>query len=135
MVKVDAFTLAPSMLVIEGHQPIEKWEEAGRVIFGLQRSVYWWIGDFLKYGEAKFGDDIYQAIDDNVSLYLLNRCAAVSREFAPDERNMNLSWTHHQALCGLKKPMQRALLVQAEENHWDSRQMREHIARMKGMMP
>lgn len=134
MVNIGAFTLAPSMLVVNGHRPIEDWEETARVLFGLQRSVYWWIGDFVKYGEQKFGDDIYQAIDDNVSLDLLNRCVAVSREFDPTERNLNLSWTHHQALCGLKKPMQRALLMQAEENRWDSRALKEHISRMKGMM-
>jgi len=131
---IGAFTLAPSMLLVNGNKPIEEWEQSAQIIFGMQRSVYWWIGDLFKYGEQRFGDDIYQVADDSVSLELVNRCVAVAREFDPTERNMNLSWTHHQVLSGLKKPMQKALLVQAEENRWDSKELREHISRIKGMM-
>lgn len=131
---IGAFTLSPSMLMVNGYEDIEKWEASARIVFGMQRSVNWWIGDMFVYGEQRFGDDIYQIADHTVSEDLVGRCIAVSREFPPTERHMTLSWTHHQAVMGLAKPLQKAMLNKAEENGWDTATFREQIGRMKQVM-
>lgn len=132
MVNIGAFTLAPSVLIVNGMQDIEEWEKSARAVFAMQRSVYWWIGDMVTFGEARFGDDFYQAVPEGVSLDLLTRCATVSREFPPGERNMNVSWSHHQALVGWAPELKRTLLAKAESSNMSNADFREYLSRIKG---
>lgn len=128
---IGAFTLAPARLVVNGHKSLEEWEQSARVLFDIQRSVYWWIGDMIVFGEQQFGDELYQVADDTVSVDMINRCVSVSREFPPNERHQALSWTHHQLVVPYKKPMQQALLKKAEDNKWSTQQFREYLSRVR----
>lgn len=128
----EKFVLTPSRLSLTAPANLAEWEVLGRRLCNMQRSVSWWIGDMLVMGEATFGDDIFQAFDETMSPTLVERCARVCREFAPLERNATLSFTHHQVLLGLPKPVQQSLLDQAEVNGWDSERMRRAVKEIKG---
>ena len=78
-------------------------------------------------GEAQFGDEIYQAIDETFSLDLINRYAKVSRAFKRSERFATLSWTHHQLVSNMNPHLRNALLSRAEVEQWDTQQFRQFV--------
>ena len=129
--KIGPFLLTPCALVLDRETSLEEWEGPVRSLEAMQRSINWWLGDAVVRGEELFGDDVFQVFSDGVSVDLLTRCATVSREFPMAERNLALSWTHHFAVCGLPKPLQRALLSKAAVNNWGSGEFREHLAKLK----
>lgn len=43
-------------LKLETSIPIEEWLEAGRHLQQAERSVMWWIGDWVRFGKAAFGE-------------------------------------------------------------------------------
>jgi hypothetical protein len=131
MINVGAFTLLPSALVVNKPGDLLAWEASARTLFQIQRSVYWWIGDMVVYGDSQFGEDFNQVFDPNVSLDLTQICEKVSREFPPTERNYNLSWSHHRALLNYDKPFQRAMLAKAEYEGWSSKELSAHVSRVR----
>jgi hypothetical protein len=79
VIRRDSFLLIPSALMLERLPKDEQWESMAEHLFTIQRSIYWWIGDFVLHGESQIGDDIYQALDPSFSLSLIERCVAVSK--------------------------------------------------------
>jgi len=113
--------------MMESIPTMDQWESMANFLLSMQRSLNWYIGDFVVNGEAQMGDDIYQAFDLGFSSSLIRRCAAVSREFPIGERNLNLSWTHHFLAMGLKKNVQATALTRAEMECWDTGQFRDYL--------
>ena len=68
-----------------------------------ERSVMFWIGDWLNYGEkANYGDKYTQALEVTKYDYQTLRDAAwVSGRIQLSDRSDNLSWTHHRAVAAL----------------------------------
>ena len=129
---IGAFTLAPNMLVVNGIDPIADWEKSTKVVLMLQRSVNWWIGDIIVYGEQRFGDDIYQVFDpDYVSESLLERCVWMSRQYKPQDRNPSLSWTHHKEVASFPHAVRMAILAKAAMNNWGTTEIREYAKRLR----
>lgn len=81
---------APADLTFEHYQQI------GRTFQQIQRSIAWWVGDWLNEGERRFGDMYLQAIEETGKSYeTLIKWKAVSDRIAKDIRQKSLSWTHH----------------------------------------
>lgn len=131
MLNAGAFTLLPSTLIVNKPGDIMAWEQGARFIFQVQRSVYWWIGDMVVFGDAQFGEDLNQIFDPDTSLDLTQICEKVSRAFPPSERSLNLSWSHHRALLSFDKPFQKAMLAKAEMEGWNSKELSAYIARVR----
>jgi hypothetical protein len=75
----------------------DEWTADGERIQSAARSSMWWLGDWLCYGDVRWGDRAEQAVD-NVGLDFdtirAARWVAMSIEF--DRRRATLSWSHHQ---------------------------------------
>jgi hypothetical protein len=127
----DNFLLIPSCLLIEAPPEFEQWENMANYLLSVQRSLYWWIGDYIVYGEAHLGDDIYQAIDPSFSLRLIEQCAAVSRAFPLQDRHTSLSWSHHQCVLGLDPKIQQAALRKAEVEQWDTKAFKRYVSEFR----
>jgi hypothetical protein len=121
------FVLAPSALYMTKPSSIEDWTELSTFLCNLQRSTPWWLGDMQVRGEQAYGDDIYQAFDETLSINMLQRCYKVAREFPPGSRNTVLSNSHHAQLVGMPKEVQSALLARAELEGWDNEALRKAI--------
>jgi len=90
-------------------EAMEKW---GRDLADLQKSCNWWIGDLAIAAKAKLGEDNYsQVFPVDVSIGLIQRCEAVSRAYAPKDRNPGASWTVH--MTHANKPNRVALVAAA----------------------
>ena len=66
----------------------------------------WWLGDWLNFGESRYGETYSQALDATGYEYATLRQAkwAASR-YEMSMRIDNLSWTHHVIAAGADEPL------------------------------
>ena len=114
--KIGPFALLPARLAIVEHAPLEDWEEPIKTLFDLQRYVSFYIGDAILFGEARFGDDIWQSVPLDVSERMTMRLAGVASKIPPEDRFPTLSWTHHVTALRIEDvKLRRALLRRAAQ--------------------
>lgn len=109
----------------------ERWQEIGSTLQQMHRSINWWIGDWLAYGEDNFGEDAYQAIqavtgrgDDSI-----NQTVWIAKSFPPHLRIDGVSWSHHRAVADLDPVERTELLTTAAREHWSTRVLRDEVER------
>ncbi|MCW2226998.1 MT-A70 family methyltransferase [Bradyrhizobium elkanii] len=106
------------------------WSEIGNTLRGVEGAIQWWIGDWLNFGEKKYGETYSQAIDATEYTYQsLADAKWVSEKFGFSDRSENLSWTHHRVAAGTPDPG--ALLSLAEQNGWSVRELRNEVNKRK----
>jgi hypothetical protein len=106
------------------------WSEAGRRLGTIGRGVGWWIGDWLLYGNRRFGERYARA--GRITGYdvqtLMNMVYVASR-FAPARRRERLSFSHHAELAPLAPEDQERWLSHAEAERLSVRCLREELRR------
>jgi hypothetical protein len=73
-----------------------QWLNVGRRLGAVSRCNKWWVGDWLQYGAARWGERYSEAA--KVTGYdpkSLRNIAYVASRFAPSRRRDDLSWSHH----------------------------------------
>ncbi len=78
------------------------WVQAGRKIGALGRGAQWWVGDWLLYGNFRWGQKYAEAA--RITGYdagSLRNMAWMATQFPPDRRRAALTWCHHAAVGGL----------------------------------
>jgi len=89
-------------LHIPENTSFEDWSRLGSTLQQMEKSVMWWIGDWLRFGERKYGDTYTQAIEaTGYSYNTLAQAKRVASAFEPCSRLQNLSWSHHQEVVSL----------------------------------
>ncbi|HVQ45121.1 MAG TPA: hypothetical protein VMT30_09280 [Candidatus Saccharimonadia bacterium] len=96
----------------------EEWCSAMETLQTMDRSVKWWIGDLILFGEAAYGGDASQAFPDAFSgspfaESTLRAAAWVSAAFPRGTRVEQLTWTHHRVVAELPPIEARRLLMAA----------------------
>lgn len=82
--------------------PFEEWERLGGTLQQMERAVMWWIGDWLRFGERKYGETYTQAIEATGLGYQAAANAKwVAEKYEPSTRVESLSWTHHREAASL----------------------------------
>ena len=60
--KSDAeVSISPTAWAAEGHLSLLEWSQSGRRLGVIGRASGWWIGDWLNYGNARFGERYVRA--------------------------------------------------------------------------
>lgn len=105
----------------------EEWRNVGLRLGRIGRSMAWFIGDWLNFGE-RYGEKYSQAASETHydPGYLAN-VAWICRTFEHSRRREALSFRHHQVVAGLKPPEQDRWLLLAEEKKWTSEDLAERI--------
>mgnify|MGYP001561316687 CR=1 FL=1 len=102
-------------LVLPLGMAFEEWAGLGRSLQQMGRSVRWWVGDWLAYGEKHYGQTYTQAVEatgrKNQDLMNMNW---VSSQVEISRRRDTLSWSHHAEVAALPPAEQDAFLAQAE---------------------
>lgn len=99
----------------------EQWVNAGLTLDVLTDAVPWCRGDWMLFGEQKFGQDHTQALPDPHSPdgQKLNRtfqnCRWVADRFPPSRRRGGVSFSHHAAVAALDPPDQERWLDEIEK--------------------
>lgn len=121
------FHLTSTDVRIDGKPEVDQWMGPLQFAIWCQRASPWWIGDLLNAGDARFGEAFSQACQGIVSPDMLQRYESVARRVPPDNRRKGLSWSAHAAVARLTSDQQRIILDRAEENGWNSEQLRVEV--------
>jgi N6-adenosine-specific RNA methylase IME4 len=110
----------------------EAWERIGRKLAYVQGAVMFWIGDFVNYGERKWGERYSQALDATDYEYqTLQNAAYVSRAVDISRRRENLPFSQHAEVASLEPDEQEAWLDTAEQEALSVRELRHRIGSQK----
>lgn len=113
-------------LIIPPNMTIEDWETVGLRLGELNKRMQWWIGDWLNFGEAQYGEKYSQAMDATELDYgSLRNIASVARKFPPKYRNPNVTFSHHAVLTTLELDDAKNVLKKIEEHGLTVKETRE----------
>ncbi len=105
----------PNALVILEDTTYKEWVEIGRSLCFLANSIRWAVGDWIRFGEAHYGEKYSQALETtHLSYDSLRQSVWVASRFDPERRREELSWSHHLLVASLPAPKQEELLNKAE---------------------
>ena len=118
-------------LNIEPNATLKDYFEVCQDILGVlrtEKALKWWIGDFVNFGESKYGEKYAQALDaTNFNLDDLTRYAYVCRNVPPNRRVPGLSMSAHYVVARLPGPKQQHYLKKAKDEGLSSATLREIV--------
>lgn len=119
--------VTPTSLELPRTLTLDKWMEAGKTIKFLARGAQWWIGDWLNFGEARYGEKYSQYMNDLGLAYgTLANYRAIAAKFSPERRREKLSFGHHESVLALEdEKEQDELLEQAAKENWTRDRIRK----------
>lgn len=117
-------------LSIPGSLSFDHWERLGGLLRSVEGSIQFWIGDWLRFGEERWGEKYAQATEvTGLDKGTLMNAAYVARNVQFSLRHENLSFSHHAAVASLKPDEQRTWLDKAEDEHMPYRELRRLVDR------
>lgn len=120
--------------IINPDMDFEEWEAIGQQLQAMQKCLRWWVGDWINFGESRYGETYVQAIDATERSYQwLADSKWVCSKIEPSDRRTGLTFAHHQEALAATKfdgdPLE--VLAWAEENERSSRDVREYVKAMQ----
>jgi hypothetical protein len=92
-----------------------EWLSTGRRLGTIGRCSQWWIGDWIRYGNARWGEKYAEAARvTGYDVASLRNMAWVAAQFDLSLRSDKLSWSHHVLLAPLDLAEQRRWIERAE---------------------
>jgi hypothetical protein len=92
------------------------WLATGRRLGAIGRCSQWWIGDWVRYGTARWGEKYAEAARvTGYDVASLRNMAWVASQFDLSLRNDKLTWSHHVLLAPLEADAQKKWLRRASE--------------------
>lgn len=92
----------------------QDWIQAGRKFGTISRCSQWWIGDWLRFGNSKWGEKYTEAA--RITGYdpgSLRNMASVASQFSLSLRSDKLSYSHHVLLAPLEDDAKREWIDRA----------------------
>lgn len=111
-----------------------EWEQVGFQIAKIGRSMQWWIGDWINYGNKKYGETYKAAIEATGFCYqTVQKFSLVSQVFEMQRRRCILTFNHHVEVRGLEKAQQDELLDRAEHEGWSCSRLRKEVWNLRNI--
>jgi hypothetical protein len=108
--------------------PIDDWKALGEKIGLYADASAWWLGDWLAFGQMKYGRRYKEGIDlTGLEYQTLRNYAVVARRFELSRRRDNLSFQHHAEVCALPDDDQDFWLDLAAERRWPKSELRRRV--------
>jgi hypothetical protein len=127
--RAEKAELSPTAWRPTGEMAYEEWLRVGGRLGVAGRSVGWWLGDWLRYGTARYGTKYTAAL--RVTGYdrqTLMNMVYVATRFEVSRRRENLSWSHHAELAGLEVCEQERWLERAIADRFSVRELRLELS-------
>jgi N6-adenosine-specific RNA methylase IME4 len=103
----------------------DDWLDVGCRLRELEGAIQWWIGDWLAYGERRYGEKYKLAAAATGYAYdTLNAARWVAQQVPFVRRRTNLSWSHHKEVAALGPTEQDRLLDAAHVEGWTRNELR-----------
>jgi hypothetical protein len=126
----------PVAWVARDELELSEWVGYGRRIGVTGRSAGWWIGDWLRYGNARFGERYVRAArTTGYDVQTLTNMVYVASRFAIARRRESLSWSHHAELAALDPEQQEHWLAFAAAEHLSVRDLRTELRNSRVLRP
>jgi hypothetical protein len=107
---------------------IAEWSAVGRRFGEIGRCSQWWLGDWIHYGNLRFGERYSRAAKlTGYDAQSLMNMVYVSSRFAISRRRENLSWSHHATLAALDEETQEHWLTRAGEERMSVADLRVEL--------
>jgi len=120
--------ITPTSLIVTPGTKYEEWVQIGKTLQGISRAIGWWLGDWIRFGEAEYGEKYTQAIDATGLDYgYLNNLVYVCNAIDFSCRHEKLSFTIHAEVASVEPDIRNKLLDTAEKKEWHTREMREAV--------
>lgn len=104
------------------------WLHQGKRLGSIGRGAAWWIGDWVNYGNARFGEKYTRASrTTGYDIQSLMNMAYVASRFEISRRRENLSWSHHAEVAALPPEQQGHWLELAAEKRMSVRCLRDEL--------
>lgn len=112
--RLGAFTLAKTGLVVTGAPTVAEWEQCGVVLRRIEGAVQFWIGDWVNYGAKAYGEKYDDAERvTGLDYGTLRNYAWVANRVDLSLRDDNLGFKIHEAVASLDHEQQAAILERA----------------------
>ena len=119
---------ALGLIVLDKSVGFGTWEAYGLGIQRVAGSVQWVIGDWLNFGESRYGEDYAQVLPETQRGYdSLSQCKWVAAAVDASTRVPELSWSHHREVASLSPDEQSHWLAIAIEFDYSVRQLADAI--------
>ena len=116
------------LVILEDDVPYELWEAYGGAIRRVEGAVQWIIGDWLNYGERKYGEMYAQAMDEtDYEKDTLKKAKWVAGKVERCRRRHELGFSAHAEVAKLEPEEQDYWLAEAVEQGYTVRGLREAI--------
>lgn len=102
----------------------DDWQLLGKKLQQMEKSVMWWIGDWLRFGERKYGETYKQAIEaTGYAEGTLRNAKYVAEKFSDlSLRSDSLSWNHHREAASLRPADRAEVLTRAASEGLSTRE-------------
>jgi hypothetical protein len=125
---IQGCKITRTSLEIPERTTYEEWERIGGTLQSFYRANKFWIGDWLNFGERKYGETFSQAIEEtDFEYHTLQNYKWVANKIEMSLRKDNLSFSHHNLVAGMESKEQKKWLDKAEKEGWDVRTLKEQI--------
>jgi hypothetical protein len=115
---------------------IEEWTDFGKNLKKIEAALQWWIGDWLNYGEKKYGNKYTEALQLlEYEEKSLRNISSISKRIEMSRRRDNLSWSHHAEVAVLEPENQTKLLDWAEKEKVSVKELRTEVKRQNQPKP
>ena len=116
-----------STLVLPPTLTLEEWGAYGSVLELATDRIQWAIGDWLNYGEMRFGEAYAQFVSlQRWKPQTLQNWKYVAKAFPPDERTEK-SFGHHATVASLTPKERQIWLEKATAQEWTVEEFREAV--------
>lgn len=124
--------LTPKGAIFDENLPFEQWQSIGATLRYLEKSILFWVGDWINYGEKNFGEKYSQAIESTgYDVQTLKNAAWVASKVEKSRRRDNLSFSHHAEVASLPPKEQEEMLDQVQEHGMTRQELRRAIQKSK----
>jgi hypothetical protein len=120
--------ISPIAWMAEPGLDLAAWLRHGQRLGSIGRGSSWWIGDWINYGNTRFGEKYSRAARvTGYDVQSLMNMAYVASRFEVSRRREKLSWSHHAELAALPPEDQDRWLAFAEASGTSVRGLREEL--------
>ena len=125
--------ITPTALILHPAVELEEWSPIGVKLGRVKDWVNFALGDWLNYGEAKYGEMYSQAASDTgMSEETLMILKYVASRVAPEIRIKDLTWSHHREVAKFPPEEQSRWLEKALKRSWSVRDLKDALKKAAG---
>jgi N6-adenosine-specific RNA methylase IME4 len=114
-------------LTLDPRLSYDQWENVGQQLNEIEGAIQWWIGDWLNFGEHKYGELYVQAVEVGANPQDWMDYKWVSNAVETSVRTEVLSWSHHRLIAPLEPEEQKQWLDRAEKEEMSVYDLRHAI--------